>query len=314
MKMNIAIHKQTSSFKSAEPKLSVLMPVYNAMPYLVDAVESILSQTHSNFEFLIIDDGSTDSSLDVLEKYADKDDRIQLISRENKGIVATRNELLDLARGKYFAIMDSDDISYPERLDKQLAFLLNHADYGIVGCRDMLIDPEGLPIRIINDNSEHDDVDTANLSFDVFQTLNGYMAETDKVKAVGGYRDEIPYAEDRDVFLRMAEVGKIKVIPEVLYAYRQHYTNTCVVKRHEISQYVMRVVQDAYERRGIPFSNQEPSLDQDISLVQQYQVWAWWALAAGHIKTARKYAKKIIMKEPLGISNWRLLLCTLRGY
>ena len=312
--MNIAIDKQTSSFMGAELKLSVLLPVYNAMPYLVDAVESILGQTYSKFEFLIIDDGSTDSSLDVLKKYADKDNRIQLISRENKGIVATRNELLDLARGKYFAIMDSDDISYPERLDKQLAFLLNHADYGIVGCRDMLIDPEGLPIRIINDNSEHDDVDTANLSFDVFQTLNGYMAETDKVKAAGGYRDEILYAEDRDVFLRMAEVGKIKVIPEVLYAYRQHYTNTCVEKRHEISQYVMRVVQDAYERRGIPFSNQEPSLDQDISLVQQYQVWAWWALAAGHIKTARKYARKLIMKKPLGIGNWRLLPCTLRGY
>ena len=296
-------------------QLNVVMPVYNAGPYLAAAVESILNQTYSEFEFIIIDDGSTDESLALLQGYASQDARIKLISRENKGLVATRNELLSLAHAKYFAIMDSDDISYPDRLEKQLSFLENQPDYGIVGCRDMLIDPDGLDIRVINDNVSHEDIDRANLSFDVFQTLNAYMAVTEQIKAIGGYRDKIVYAEDRDVFLRMAEITKVMVLPDILYAYRQHYTNTCVTKANEVSLNVRQVVADACQRRDIGLAPSEAGPHpENNTMVPLHNVWAWWALAGGNIKTARKYARKVFMKRPLSINSWRLLLCVSRGY
>lgn len=295
-------------------QLAVVMPVYNAGPYLAAAVESILNQTYSDFEFIIIDDGSTDDSLALLQEYASKDTRIKLISRENRGLVASRNELLSLTHTKYFAIMDSDDISHPNRLEKQLSFLESQPEYGVVGCRDLLIDPEGLAIRVINDHCHHEAIDQANLSFDEFQTLNGYMVVTDKLKGLGGYRDEIVYAEDRDLFLRMAEIAKVMVLPEALYAYRQHYTNTCVTKAKEVSLHVQQVVEDACRRRAINLVSQPPSSHpENTTVAQLHHVWAWWALAAGNVKTARKYAGKVAMKQPLSINSWRLIFCAVRG-
>jgi len=293
------------------------MPVYNAELYLAEAVESILNQTFSEFEFIIIDDGSTDKSLSVLRSYAEQDERIKLVTRENKGIVTTRNELLSLARGKFFAIMDSDDISYPERLKRQLGVLEKKEKCLIVGCRDLLIDPEGLPITDINKYQYHKDVDAANLKFNVFQTLNSYMAVTEVVRAIGGYRNDVIYAEDRDIFLRLAEIGQIYVMPDVLYAYRQHYTNTCLLKRNEITRNVFRVVSDAYVRRGLDVNSIEHQLENNVGCMSElhlFSVWGWWALKAGNIKTAYKYAIKLVFKDTFSINTWRLIFCTLRGY
>ena len=291
------------------------MPVYNAADYLHEAVESIINQSFTDFEFIIIDDGSTDNSLEILKSFAARDSRIKLVSRENRGIVVTRNELLDLARAEYFAIMDSDDISFPTRLGSQYEFLTTYPEHVIVGCRDMLIDPEGLAIKVINELSNHEDVDNANLNFDEFQTLNAYMAKTKEVKTVGSYRPEIIYAEDRDLFLRMAEIGRVKVLPEVLYGYRQHYTNTCVLKYKEIAGNVLKVVQDAYMRRNRKFTAAPQAVESSpVDRVQQYKIWAWWALNAKHIKTARKYGRRVIFNKPFNWSSWHLLLCTLRGY
>lgn len=300
---------------SNNPQVSVLMPVYNAADYLYEAVESILNQSFIEIEFIIIDDGSTDNSLEILRSFEASDNRIKLISRENRGIVATRNELLDLATAEYFAIMDSDDISFPKRLEDQYSFLTRYPDHVIVGCRDMLLDPEGLPIKVINDFSNHEDVDNANLNFDDFQTLNAYMAETQEVRKVGGYRADVLYAEDRDLFLRMAEVGRVKVLPEILYGYRQHYTNTCVLKHKEIAENVLKVVQDAHDRRNRKFTATTQAVESSaIDKVQQYKIWAWWALKAKHINTARKYGRKVVLRRPFNWTSWHLLLCTLRGY
>ena len=167
--------KMSNSDNQMVPLLSVLMPVYNVEQYVAEAIESILNQTFNNFELIIIDDGSTDASRVIASEYAKKDHRIRFYSRENRGIVKTRNELLLLAQGKYFAIMDGDDISYPTRLEEQLNFLVNSNDYLIVGCRDLLIDPEGDPIIVINNCLEHLEIDQANLKRGDFLTLNAYM-------------------------------------------------------------------------------------------------------------------------------------------
>ena len=115
-----------------KPLVSVVMPVYNREKYVGAAIESILAQTYTNFEFIIVDDGSTDHSVDIIQSYHDP--RIRLIQLpQNLGVSQARNTGNALARGNYIAVMDSDDISLPSRFEKQLAFLSRHPDIGICG-------------------------------------------------------------------------------------------------------------------------------------------------------------------------------------
>lgn len=113
--------------------ISVVMPVYNAEKYLDEAIQSILTQTYNNFEFIIINDGSTDKSLEIIEKYKNQDERIILISRENKGLIYSLNEGINKSKGKYIARMDADDISLPERFQKQIIFMEANSEIGVCG-------------------------------------------------------------------------------------------------------------------------------------------------------------------------------------
>ena len=116
-----------------QPLISVLMSVYNGEKYLAEAIESILEQTYENFEFIIINDGSTDGSLDVIKKYINNN-KIILITRENKGLPYSLNEGIIRSKGKYIARMDADDISLPRRLEEQVLFMERHRDVGVCGC------------------------------------------------------------------------------------------------------------------------------------------------------------------------------------
>ena len=109
------------------------MSVYNAEDFLDESIQSILDQTFKDFEFIIINDGSTDASLQIIEKYKDRDKRISLISRENRGLIKSLNEGLSMAQGRYIARMDADDISLPLRLEKQFYFMEDNPDIGISG-------------------------------------------------------------------------------------------------------------------------------------------------------------------------------------
>lgn len=126
--------------------ISVVMPVYNGGEYLNEAIESVLHQTYTNFEFLIIDDGSKDRSLEIIQRYAAIDQRIKVISRENKGLVATLNEGIALAKGDYIARMDADDVSLPERFVRQI-MALEQTQADICGCHALMIDASGKSIR-----------------------------------------------------------------------------------------------------------------------------------------------------------------------
>ncbi len=128
------------------PELSVVMPVYNASRFLKEAIESILQQTFTDFEFIIIDDCSTDNSVAIIKSY--KDDRIQLyFNDKNSGISYTLNKGIKLANAEWIARMDSDDISYPERLQKQHDFILQHPDGDLFSCWVNVVDQDKKFIR-----------------------------------------------------------------------------------------------------------------------------------------------------------------------
>src|SRR2546423_542832 len=126
------------------PSVSVLMPVYNGEKYLAAAVESILAQAYRDFEFVILNDGSTDGSMRILERFQRRDPRIRVLSRENRGLVQTVNELIGFARGEWVALMAQDDISLPERLALQSDFLRRHPE---VLCVGGCVSPRGGPAR-----------------------------------------------------------------------------------------------------------------------------------------------------------------------
>ena len=116
------------------PRISVLMPAYNSEQYVAESIESILNQTFTDFEFIIINDGSTDNTAKIIDEYAKRDERIKFVNNsKNKGLIGVLNEGLNLARGEYIARMDSDDISLPTRFERQIAYMELHPKCGVLG-------------------------------------------------------------------------------------------------------------------------------------------------------------------------------------
>jgi glycosyltransferase involved in cell wall biosynthesis len=297
------------------PAISVLMPVYNAERYVAEAVESILKQTFTDFEFIIINDGSTDRSLQILQHYAKQDVRIRLINRENRGLVKTLNEGVGLAKTPYIARMDADDISYPCRLAKQVKFLEEHPGFVVIGSKVQLIDEDGDPLRLFSLETTHREIDLAHLQGEGGAIAHpAAMIRKDALKSVGGYRAEFIHSEDLDLWLRMAEGGELGNLPNVLVDYRQHLHSVGHKYRNEQIASTNKAVNDALERRGIvkgKFSKIEMPIASKKQLILK---WGWWALGAGNIKTARKYAIKAFKESPFCLETLKLCACVIRGY
>ncbi len=139
------------------PLVSVVMATYNRADAIGGAIDSILNQTYDDFELIIIDDGCTDGTSQILEKYAAKDKRIVLLRQNNQGLAAARNTGVDKAQGKYIAFMDDDDVSVPNRLKKQVTFLEKHPDYDACTCLVQIVNMEGKPFN--NDGDPLFDID-----------------------------------------------------------------------------------------------------------------------------------------------------------
>lgn len=297
------------------PLLSVVMPVYNAERYLAEAIESVLKQTFTDFEFIIINDGSADLSLDILQAYADGDHRIRLISRENRGLVKTLNEGVDLALTPLIARMDADDICYPERFSKQIQFLKENPGHVVVGSRVRLIDEDNDPLRLFSLETTHQEIDSAHLRGEGGAIAHpAAIFRKDKFNLVGKYRAEYIHSEDLDLWLRMAEAGKLANLPDLLLDYRQHLHSIGHKFRDEQVASTNLAVNDAFARRGVinsHFSKIEMPIPDKNQLLLK---WGWWALGAGNIKTAKKYAMRAFKKNPFSLEALKLCACVIRGY
>jgi len=200
------------------PKVSVVMTVYNAQDYVGRAIKSILDQTFDDFEFIIIDDGSTDRSLSVIKSFTDK--RILLKSRPNKGVPASSNEGIALARGSYIARQDADDISSKNRLQKQVEFLDSHTDIDLLGTNYTAVDAKGQIVFVTNMFTRPDDLRLAIVFWNQFGH-GSTMMRSSILKKVGGYR-EISIVHDYDLWFRISRVGKMANLKDCLYIWRYH--------------------------------------------------------------------------------------------
>lgn len=300
----------------AAPKVSVVMTVFNAERYLREAVDSILNQTFTDFEFIIVNDGSTDRSLEILQTYAKRDARIRLISRHNTGIVAAANEGIAAARGPYLARMDADDVSLPERFARQVKYLDEHADCVIVGSRVMTIDPYGIPVSPSEHALRHEEIDAQLLTpFGGWALLQpATMMRTDVVRAAGGYRGSYNISEDHDLFLRLAERGKVANLPEILFHYRRRYDGATHTHLHQLAEAKEKVLREAHQRRQIllpPGWSVEPW--KPVPRGEQARVWGWAALRAGNVRVAREHAWTAVRNSPFSAATWRLAFCAMRG-
>ena len=196
--------------------VSVVMPVHNALPYLDAAVESILGQSFFDFEFVILDDASTDGSTQRLRQWASRDARIRLLEeKRNLGPARSSDRVARAASGAIVARMDADDISYPQRLADQLEVLSRYPGVGVVGGLFDIIDPDG---RIVRGPERWRLRQPASVP----PFGNGPLTYRREVfDQVGGYREECEFWEDNDLILRMAAVTKIMVLPYSVYQVRQ---------------------------------------------------------------------------------------------
>ncbi len=286
------------------------MPVFNAQPYLAWAVESILSQDFEDFEMLIFDDGSNDGSREVLKSYAKRDSRIVLSLGEHRGYSHWLRTGTERAAGKYVARMDADDISVPKRFQQQSAYLDLHPDCVAVGGQSIIIDADGDVLGPYAAPERHECIDARHLRGIGGQIMHpNVMMRTEAVRKVGNYRPEFEPAEDLDLFLRLAEVGRLANLPEVTLKYRVHLKSVSHSRCEQQHNQTSAAVDEAYQRRGKRMDPQS-ALAKSVPPSEAEVLWSWVrkAYANGYFLTARKYANRAIRRDPWRIQSWRLFV------
>ncbi|MFD1003272.1 glycosyltransferase family 2 protein [Ohtaekwangia kribbensis] len=239
----------------SNPKLTVLMPVYNAASYLHEAIDSILQQTFRDFEFLIIDDGSTDQSIAIVQSY--KDPRIRFVRNEtNVGIAATLNRGIELASCELIARMDADDISYPDRLQKQYDYMMHDSACALLSTWCRVVTAAGKHVRLERYTSRFF---YYNLTFECWIYHPTVMFRKAAVKEVGMY--SMPYSEDYDLFWKLAQKFRIANLGEILLDYRLSPTSLNTVLRKK--EY------DVANRKNV-LRNLRHYMGNDFSIPEEY--------------------------------------------
>ncbi len=233
------------------PLISVVLPVYNGEPYVAAALESILRQDYPHLEVIALDDGSTDRSLDILKRYRKADDRIRIVSRENRGLVATLNEGIALAKGDLIARMDADDISYPSRFSRQVALFAQQPQLAISGTGiDQLVGNRvvlGKPDPIYQSGEWH----ILSMFFTIF--MHSTVMYNRKVIPDGMlvYDAGYVHAEDFDLFRRIAREFPAAMIDESLVAYRIHDDSVTSRHKQQMRRTHLKIVAENLERQSL---------------------------------------------------------------
>ena len=201
------------------PLVSVVLPVYNGETYLKESIDSIISQTYTNFELLIINDGSTDKSEEICLSY--NDDRIKYIFQKNEGLAETLNNALTLCKGKYIARQDQDDISYKNRFQKQVDFLEKNESIVLLGARAKIFSDEVDYLKTHN-HATQPSILKFDLMFNNPFVHSTIMFRKTSLEIVGYYNTNRSFYEDYELWSRFVQAGDVANLPDVLLDYRHH--------------------------------------------------------------------------------------------
>ncbi|SET25538.1 Glycosyl transferase family 2 [Salinibacillus kushneri] len=235
-----------------KPLVTVFIPMYNCEGYIGQALESILNQTYANLEILLIDDGSTDQTVEIVTKY--NDNRIKLIqNKENKGIPYTRNLGVEQANGKYMAIMDSDDIALSNRIERQVYFMERNQDIDAIGTYYQMIGGRLKRVKKSNITSP-EEIKVSLLFFSPISNPSSMIRLRTIKKHNLKYNLNYFVAQDYGMWLQISKVGKLAILPEVLLQYRTGHTN--ITKRTKTKKASRRKqILDSIHRDALSFYN-----------------------------------------------------------
>ena len=213
------------------PSVSVVMPVYNGERFLAESIASVLGQTYVDFEFIVVDDGSTDGSADILQEYADRDERIRpLLLSSNEGKGTARNRGIAAASGEYIATLDGDDICLPDRLRRQISYMRSNPDIGVLGCTLWSVGPDLRPHGKITVPNVHSLI-AWGLFFGPAAGHSSTLMRRDVLLAAGAYEAGRVICDDLELWSRMVEKTHFANLPDVLLLYRRHPEADSIKKR-----------------------------------------------------------------------------------
>jgi glycosyltransferase involved in cell wall biosynthesis len=280
------------------PRVSVLLPVWNGEAFLEQAMESVLQQTFSSFELILIDDGSTDRTAAIAEEFAFRDTRVRVLRRRHEGFSATLNAGIAAARGEYVARMDADDISVPDRLQKQVAYLDVHPACVAVGAWIEVVNEAGRHVGLKTLVTTHDEISAALLRGVSPMAHPTVVARRDTLRAVGGYDARCYPSEDLDLWFRLGESGELANLGEALLKHRRHKAAIGVREREKMKAMAVAICNDARIKRGLrPRRGTHILAGIDADALYHFEC-ARTALIAGSRPTALHHAVATIAAEP----------------
>lgn len=231
------------------PLVTVFMAAFNGEAYIEKAIQSVLNQSFTDFELLIINDGSTDRTVDIVRQFTDP--RVRLVHNDsNQGLTFTRNRGIEEAKGTYIAILDCDDIAMPDRLKAQTVFLGSHPEIAMCGGQGIMINTHGIQVGNLNVLAGHKNM-SPELAFQNIFINSTLMIKRSAMIEAGGYRDYSP-AEDYDLSYRISLRHPVANLNEVLVAYRIHGNNISTVQDKKAVSAVLRIIENIHTNLGIP--------------------------------------------------------------
>lgn len=230
-------------------KLSVIMSVHNNEDTISEAIASVLNQTFGDFEFIVVDDGSTDNSGKIIKQFQKKDSRIIMLIQENNGLTKSLNKALGMARGEYIARQDADDISLPERFENQINFLEKNRKIGFTGCSCEIIDQDGdfINFTYLNNNPRKNAYILAKRNIFCHGSM---MFRRELLSTVSGYREFFKYAQDYDLYLRLIEITLPGSVNKILYR-RRICAESISVQKLKLQSLYSDLAKKCYKKRSL---------------------------------------------------------------
>jgi glycosyltransferase involved in cell wall biosynthesis len=231
------------------PRVSVLLPVRDGERFVGEAIESILAQTERNFELIVVDDGSTDATPEIVRGFDDP--RIRILRQEAAGLVAALNRGVEACTAPYIARQDADDSSLPVRLDRQAAFLDTHPDVAVVASWAARVDADGVQRDVLAVPTQPQALRRALLVGNPF-VHGSVVVRAEALAEVGGYRADYPHNEDYDLWRRIARRHGVAVVPEPLYVYREHASGVSRARAAEQGEHRRRIIDEEWSVARAP--------------------------------------------------------------
>ena len=240
--------------KEKKPKVSVILPVYNGEEYLQETIDSVLSQDYTDYEFLIINDGSRDASQDIIDKNAKIDSRIVPIKQKNQGLVKTLNKGIDLAKGIYIARIDADDVWLRGKLKEQVKELDQDEDLVLIGGSFDVVDEKGGYIRTFYAPIEDSHIKDALLLYNPFGHA-GVVYRKDAVIKAGLYSGDVGPTEDYDLWVKLSSLGKMMSLPRVIFRYRENSAGISQTNRESQLSETRNIADNLWDKRSVHVEN-----------------------------------------------------------